>query len=86
MKSLADFAQLESAYQYCIRYPNNQYHYQVLGDIIHSTINRGIEAGMDIRFIERNPSFQRAWQFFLDNFFTQHPNNIVYLSGRLTPD
>lgn len=86
MKSLADFSQLELAYQYCIRYPNNQYHYQTLGEIIHSTMKRGIESGMDIRFIQNNEIFKQAWQFFFDNFFTQHPNNIVYLSGRLTPD
>jgi hypothetical protein len=90
MKSLADFSQLELAYQYCIRYPNNRYHYQVLGDIIHSTLQRGLEAGMDRRFIQSNPIFRVAWQFFLDNLYSQHrsqhPNNIVYLSGRLTPD
>lgn len=90
MKRLADFSQLELAYQYCIRYPNNRYHYQVLGDLIHLTLQRGLESGIDIKFIQRNPIFQAAWQFFLDNLYSQHrsqhPNNIVYLVGRPTLD
>lgn len=86
MEYLDTFVPLELAYQYCIRSPTNKQHYQVLGDLIHSTLQRAIESGIDKRFIERNPIFQKSFKVFIEGVFSQHPNNTVYLSGRLTPD
>jgi hypothetical protein len=87
MLSSANFASLELACLYCIKYATDT-HYSNLREMIHLTLKRGLEAGIDIRFIQRNPIFIEAW-----NLFTgykepngQHPNNVIYLSERLTPD
>ena len=87
MQSLADFASLELACLYCIKYATDT-HYSNLSDMIHLTLQRGIEAGIDIRFIQKNPIFIKAWDLFTGHKEpnSQHPSNVIYLSERLTPD
>ncbi len=86
MQSLADFAPLELACLCFIRYATD-IHYDNLREMIHFTLRRGLEAGIDIRFIQRNPIFIKAWDLFIGykEPNSQHPSNIIYLSGRLTP-
>jgi hypothetical protein len=88
MQSLDEFASLELA---CLYFTSSatDTHYYGLVNTIHSTIRRGIEAGIDIRLIQNNPIFIEAWNLFTGYYKepdSQHPSNVIYLSERLTPD
>ncbi len=83
MQTLDDFASLELACLYFITYAT-KIHYDNLSEMIHLTLKRGLEAGIDIRFIQRNPTFERAWKLFTG--YKEPDNNMLYLSERLTPD
>ncbi len=75
-------APLELAYRYCRENPTNRQHYEVLGEVIHSTFRQAIENGVEMRFLYLNPIFQQAWEIFTTPA-AQHRSNVVYLTGRL---
>ena len=87
MQSLADFAPLELACLYFTSSATDTNYYGLV-NTIHSTIRRGIEAGIDIRLIQNNPIFIEAWNLFTGykEPDSQHPSNVIYLWERLTPD
>lgn len=73
---------LELAYRYCRENPTNRQHYEVLGEVIHSTFIQAIKNKVDMRFIQRDPVFQQAWELFTTPN-TQLRSNVLYLKGRL---
>lgn len=73
---------LELACGYCLENPANRRHYDVLGEVIHSIFRQAIENKVDMRFIQRNPVFQQAWDLCFPPA-DQHRSNVLYLKGRL---